>query len=975
MAKNIKLTNGSTLTLANDYNSSKMFAFYSEGTNLTLRDESKIVFDNCEISDSHYGGWDKAVDEFAKYDFVPGAGETKKSITTNGAKYTGILQCKTAKVALTANNRVFDASPEDLVTQGAFSNGAVSVQYALDVIPAEPAFWSTEIPQGADARKYTVYYLVTSDKEYINPDQGQIEVTISAKPLNATVTVANKEYDGTTNATITSVTVDTGIAGESLTISGLTATFADANAGTGKTVNINSTAAVVTAVNSDTKVSNYKVSYPATVTADITKKTIVSPNDPSDPNYGAITLSVPTEGYTYDGTEKKPTVTVKDGETKLTLDKDYTVGYTNNIDAGDNTATVTITGTGSYTINATRTFSIAKKPLNANVKAEDKPYDGNTTATVSATVSTGITGQTLKITGLTGTFDDAEVGTDKTVTINSSAAVVTANETGTKPSNYSITYPATVKASITSAGKTIVSPNDPSDPNYGAITLSVPTEGYTYDGKAKTPTVTVKDGETKLTLDKDYTVSYTNNIDAGDNTAIVTITGAGIYTINETRTFSIKQAPLTITAQNKEREVGEENPTLTVSYSGFMNGENESVLTTKPTVTTTATTASPEGTYPIKASGAAAKNYTISYVDGTLTVHATGSTITLPGGSSGCGIRVVRNDTGVEVDNTATLVYTSGNKALRIAHVTIVAPADASASNPVGVTVYIPASLKDNTNKVLPTSGVGSDIIVTDANVPVTDIWMPDTKAMLDIADNGFRLASGKSAFIHTPLWLLDDYALCSGLRKEYADSHVLTTLSPVNYYWTFACGVDVYVPKDVLVYSCKNYTNEELQINLLVEELLDKGNTIIKHNNGVILECSTLGKSYDMIAYPGRVPTGTAITKTDAHDYEGNLLEPVIDDTNYKPEYCYVLKDNTFHTILNNDSKVTACHAIVRKPSSSSARILRIVGGQHTTAIESIESDAVETTDRWYDLQGRRIESPKKAGIYIQNGKKVIIK
>jgi len=47
-------------------------------------------------------------------------------------------------------------------------------------------------------------------------------------------------------------------------------------------------------------------------------------------------------------------------------------------------------------------------------------------------------------------------------------------------------------------------------------------------------------------------------------------------------------------------------------------------LTTPPTVTTTATTSSPAGTYPITASGAASPNYTMSYVDGTLTVTVAG---------------------------------------------------------------------------------------------------------------------------------------------------------------------------------------------------------------------------------------------------------------------------------------------------------------------------------------------------------------
>ena len=51
-------------------------------------------------------------------------------------------------------------------------------------------------------------------------------------------------------------------------------------------------------------------------------------------------------------------------------------------------------------------------------------------------------------------------------------------------------------------------------------------------------------------------------------------------------------------------------PALTATYSGFVNGNTASSLTTQPALTTTATAASPVGTYPITASGAASPNYT-----------------------------------------------------------------------------------------------------------------------------------------------------------------------------------------------------------------------------------------------------------------------------------------------------------------------------------------------------------------------------
>jgi len=108
---------------------------------------------------------------------------------------------------------------------------------------------------------------------------------------------------------------------------------------------------------------------------------------------------------------------------------------------------------------------------------------------------------------------------------------------------------------------------------------------------------------------------------AGTTDITATQAGDGFYAaVNATLTLVVNKAPLTITADDKAKPEGDPNPPLTVTYSGFVYGETAAVLTTPVTVTTTATTASLPGTYPIVASGAAAANYTISYVPGTMTV-------------------------------------------------------------------------------------------------------------------------------------------------------------------------------------------------------------------------------------------------------------------------------------------------------------------------------------------------------------------
>ncbi|UXX80835.1 Ig-like domain-containing protein [Reichenbachiella carrageenanivorans] len=92
--------------------------------------------------------------------------------------------------------------------------------------------------------------------------------------------------------------------------------------------------------------------------------------------------------------------------------------------------------------------------------------------------------------------------------------------------------------------------------------------------------------------------------------------------------FSISKAPLTITATDKSMVFGESLPELTMSYSGFVNGEGASSITL-PTVATAATGASDAGTYHIELAGGAADNYSMTLIDGVLTVEKATATISL----------------------------------------------------------------------------------------------------------------------------------------------------------------------------------------------------------------------------------------------------------------------------------------------------------------------------------------------------------
>lgn len=85
-------------------------------------------------------------------------------------------------------------------------------------------------------------------------------------------------------------------------------------------------------------------------------------------------------------------------------------------------------------------------------------------------------------------------------------------------------------------------------------------------------------------------------------------------------TLTVTPAPLTIKANDATRQYFSDDPSFGYTCNGFVNGENDDVLSPKPTLATSANKSSSVGTYPIKASGASNSNYSISYVDGTLTI-------------------------------------------------------------------------------------------------------------------------------------------------------------------------------------------------------------------------------------------------------------------------------------------------------------------------------------------------------------------
>jgi len=192
---------------------------------------------------------------------------------------------------------------------------------------------------------------------------------------------------------------------------------------------------------------------------------------------------------------------------------------------------------------------------------------------------------------------------------------------GAADSDYSISY-ASGSLTVTPAALTIT-PNNQTNV-YGA---SLPTLTATYSGFVN------GDSSGSLTTQPTLTTTATSSSHVSSNPYTVTASGAADsdYSISYgAGTLTVTPAALTITAVNKTKVYGAVLPTLTVTYTGLVNGDTSASLTILPAVTTTAADGShlSGSPYTITASGAVDMDYSITYSAGTLTVTPASLTIT-----------------------------------------------------------------------------------------------------------------------------------------------------------------------------------------------------------------------------------------------------------------------------------------------------------------------------------------------------------
>ncbi len=295
---------------------------------------------------------------------------------------------------------------------------------------------------------------------------------------------------------------------------------------------------------------------------------------------------------------------------------------------------VTVTGVGSITVRASQagnstyaaaanvdqTFTGLAAPLTVSAAAVSRAY-GSANPSFTATYTGFKLSETLGTSDVTGA---PTLGTSATSSSVPGNYPVTVSAGSLSSSHYALSYSAGT-LTVTQAVLTVTADNQTRSYNTANPTFTYTIIGYVLGQNAGvvsgTPTLS-----TPATIGSNpgqYSITVTQNTLSAANYTFAFVSG----------TLTVQGFPLTVTVVNTNRAYGDTNPTFTVTYSGFVESDNASVVSGSPAFTTTATNTSTVAGSPYTVSASvgtltAARYSFTTFVDGQLTITKRPLTIT-----------------------------------------------------------------------------------------------------------------------------------------------------------------------------------------------------------------------------------------------------------------------------------------------------------------------------------------------------------
>ncbi len=469
-----------------------------------------------------------------------GASDGKAALTVDAKQITG---------SFTAADKVYDGGTSATVASKSLPGVLTGDTVSLDVTNAQfgtkgvgtaKTVSANLALSGADAGNYSLSSATGTDT-----------ANITAKSITGSFTAANKVYDGTNSATVATRTLNGAVNGDTVSLTGGTATFADENVGPNKTV------ALAGATLAGADAGNYSLASVGTTTAAITAK--------------ELTGSFTAENKVYDGNTDATIATSNlvgvvqgddvglSGDEASFADKNVANGKTVRVNSGS----LTGTDAGNYALKAgpwTATANITPKSITGSFTATNKTYDGGTSATVKPDALPGVlANDTVSLDVTNAQFDNKNVGTAKTVSADLALS-------GAQAGNYSLSSATgTATANITQRG----------------LVVTATAANKTYDDD-RNASVTLSDNRVAGdVLTTSYTSALFTNANAGTG-KVVDVSGIAIsgldarnYTVNPSTTASasILQRAITVTAVSDSKiydgnTASDETPTITGTLAG-----------------------------------------------------------------------------------------------------------------------------------------------------------------------------------------------------------------------------------------------------------------------------------------------------------------------------------------------------------------------------------------------------------------------
>ena len=512
------------------------------------------------------------------------------------------------------------------------------------------------------------------------------------------------------------------------------------------------------------------------------------------------------------------------------------------------------------------------------------------------------------------------------------------------------------------------------------VTLS--SQSYTYNGTARMPEVTVRKKADGSVVSTDcYSVSYEDHVNAG--TARVIVSGADDS--QSVSNFSIAKVKLTVSVTDVEKTYGEDVTLApTISYEGFVNGEDASVLNNQGQVFFSEEIGqwTAAGKYKVYARYVRADNYEANYVDGKLTIH--------PKSIEGATVTIADYDhTGYAVTPEAT-VELSGYGTLKYYR-----DYDITATNNVNpgtATATI-------TGKGNYTGAVQKTFTILDPN-PLVDV--SDCEVLIVEHDPYVYDGTEKKPEIRVRKKSDGTYLPTNAYNVGYEDN-VNASGTPTVSAWGRGdthISARFSIAKAQLTVSVtdveKTYGEDvTLAPTISYEGFVNGEDVSVLNNQGQIFFSEEIGQwtaagnykvyaryvrddNYEANYVDGKLTIhpkdieGATVTIAD-YQYTGS---PIIPEATVSLENYDVLK-------YYRDYDITAEHnvepgtatAIITGKGNYTGTVEKVFNiRMYISGIDTVNSDSV-TPDRWTDMQGRRVAKPQSKGLYIKNGKKVVVR